>query len=136
MIPQRGLDPSNKPADCFMELQKSFGALAYSIFNGSITKRSYYTSSTAYGLMLAFNGTVLAASQINPNQFFLGMDTEILQRKASLLTGLDTYASGLFFRANIGATNIAAFTHTCMFYGLYDVILSIDTETKTIQAKY
>ena len=49
MLPQRGLDPSNKPADCFMELQKSFGALAYNQFNGCVEKPNYYVSSTDMG---------------------------------------------------------------------------------------
>ena len=69
------------------------------------------------------------------NQFYLGIDTEILQRKASLLSGLDTSSSGLSFRANIGQA-LPAIIHNCMFFGMYDVILSIDTETKIIQAKF
>ena len=69
------------------------------------------------------------------NQFFMGVDLEVLQRKGSLLTGISTYGSGLMFRANIGATT-AAQAHTLNFFGFYDLILEIDVNSKNIIAKY
>jgi hypothetical protein len=134
LYPQRGLDPSTRTADTFAELQKSFGALNIALYNSSIGKTGYYTSSTATGLMSAFN-TTLANLISNPSQFFMGIDTEILQRKDSLLSGVSTYGSGMMFRANITSA-LAAVQHTLNFYGYYDVILEVDVNSKSIVAKY
>ena len=72
--PQRTMNPSGKPADCFMELQKSFGALNCNVFNGCMTKQGYYTSSTAYSYMPAYASSVVTATSGktifgNPNQY-------------------------------------------------------------------
>jgi len=134
LYPQRGLDPSTKTADCFTELQKSMGALNCVNYNGCISKPGYYTASTLSGLLQPFNSTS-TTSISNPNQFFMGIDTEILQRKNSLLSGVSTYGSGLMFRANI-TTPLSNNTHSLYFYGFYDVILEVDCMSKTIIAKY
>jgi hypothetical protein len=136
--PQRTLDPSNKPADCFMELKKSFGSMSYTTFIGCINKTGYYTSSTASGLMQAYNAYALglAGTITNPNQFFLGIDTEVLPRKESLLSGINTASSStMAFRAQIGST-LANVQHTFVFFAYYDMILEIDRNTKTIIAKF
>ena len=132
--PQRGLDPSNKPGDCFAELQRSFGALNFAQYNSCISKNDYFVSSTASGLMSAYN-TTIGTIMTQSNQFFMGVDLEVLARKGSLLTGISTYGSGLMFRANIGAT-VAAQAHTLNFFGFYDLILEIDVNSKNIIAKY
>ena len=132
--PQRGLDPSNKPADCFAELQRSFGALNFAQYNSCISKTDYFVSSTASGLMSAYNSTIANIMTIS-NQFFMGVDLEVIQRKGSLLTGISTYGSGLMFRANIGAA-LANQAHTLNFFGFYDLILEIDVISKNIIAKY
>jgi len=134
LYPQRGLDPSSKSADCFAELQKSFGALNMVNYNSSISKTGYYTASTATGLMSAYNTTVANITS-NPNQFFMGIDTEILQRKEALLSGISTYGSGLMFRANIGSA-LAAVSHTLNFFAIYDVILELDVNAKSIVSKF
>jgi len=132
--PQRGLDPSNKPGDCFAELQRSFGALNFAQYNSCISKPDYYVSSTATGLMSAYNSTIANIMTIS-NQFFMGVDLEVIQRKGSLLTGISTYGSGLMFRANLGAA-VANQAHTLNFFGFYDLILEIDVISKNIIAKY
>ena len=133
--PQRTLDPSNKPADCFMELKKSFGSMSYTTFIGCINKNGYYTSSTNNGLMFAYN-TNVANVITNPNQFFLGIDTEVLPRKESLLSGINTASSStMAFRAQVGGA-LSAYQHTFVFFAYYDMILEIDRNTKTIIAKF
>jgi hypothetical protein len=138
--PQRGSDPSNKPADSFMELQKSFGALNCSVFNGCMSKNGYYNGSTAYGYMQAYTaGAANTASGYQimqlPNQFYYGIDTEVVARKANLLSGINVNSSPMFFRANIGA-QLSANQHTLYFYGYYDLILEIDVQAKNIIAKF
>ena len=136
--PQRTLDPCNKPGDAFMELQKSFGALSLSVFNGCITKPAYYRSSTASGICQAFNGTtptVYNSITQNANQAYIGIDTEVVARKNNLLSGINCNNTPMFFRAQI-VNALAAVNHTVNFFGNYDVILEIDVASKSIIAKF
>jgi len=114
--PQRGLNPSGHPSDCQAELFKSFGALCAANFNGCITKRSYNTSSANYQLCTGFN-TVIGGILSNPNQFYLGVDTEVVARKQNLLSGINVNSSPMFFRAQVGTVNLAASLHTLNFFG-------------------
>lgn len=133
MYPQRGIDPSNRPADCFAELQRSFGALNMVNYNSYISKSDYYVSNSSYGLMYVYQSN-LANIMSQSNQCFMGVDTEVVQRKASLLSGISTYSTGLMFRANIGS--VLAVAQTLNFFGFYDLILEVDCITKNIVAKY
>lgn len=138
--PQRTMNPSGKPADCFMELQKSFGALNIASFNGCINKNAYYTSSTAYNYMAAYAGIAVGTASTviiytDANQFYLGIDVEVVQRKANLLSGINVNSSPMYFRAQIGAT-LAAVQHTLNFFGYYDLVLEIDVMAKNIVAKF
>lgn len=137
--PQRTLNPSGHPSDCYMELQKAFGALSYANFNGCINRGAYFISSAAYGLCSAYaaSNTGQANLMISPNQFYLGVDTEVVARKDSLLSGLNVNSSPMFFRAQIGSTALAASqTHTFNFWGYYDVILELDVASKNMVAKF
>jgi hypothetical protein len=131
--PQRTINPSFHPSDCYMELQKSFGALNLNVFNGSMGKTGYYTSATAVGLCVAFN-TSVASILSNPNQFYLGIDTEVVARKTNLLSGINVNSAPMFFRAQVNtATGVAM---TLNFFGFYDLILEVDVQAKNIIAKF
>ena len=132
---QRTLNPSGHPADSFMELQKALGSLSLSTFNGGVSKQAYYTSSTQYGLCQAYNTALGTSVMTNPNQFYLGVDVEVVARKDNLLSGINVNSSPMFFRAQIGST-LAAYAHTLNFFGYYDVILEIDKHQKNIIAKF
>jgi hypothetical protein len=111
--------------------------LSFSVFNGSISKLAYYISSEAYNLCAAYNPTSATSANIltAPNQFYLGIDTEVVARKDSLLSGINVNSSPMFFRAQVGAA-LSAFNHTLNFWGYYDVILEIDCINKNIIAKF
>ena len=127
------MNPSFHPADCFMELQKSFGALQSNVFNGCMGKTGYYTSATSTGLCQLFN-TALAYISTNPSQFYLGVDTEVVARKANLLSGINVNSSPMFFRAQVNTAPGVAMTLN--FFGYYDLILEIDVIAKNIIAKF
>jgi hypothetical protein len=133
--PQRCLAPSAHPADAFMETQKALGALGFSVFNGTVSKNAWYKSSTAYQLCTAYNATAGTSIMSSPNQFFLGVDTEVVARKDNLLSGINVNSSPMFFRAQVGSA-LSANTHTLNFFGYYDVILEIDRAQKNIVAKF
>jgi hypothetical protein len=138
--PQRTLNISGRPADAYMELQKSFGSLNLSSYNGCMSKNGYYTNSTGYGLMQSYTqGAITTASGFGilatPNQFYLGVDTEVVARKTNLLSGINVNSSPMFFRAQIGQI-LSAYQHTLYFFGFYDLILEIDVVAKNIIAKF
>lgn len=132
--PQRGLNPADRAGDCFIELQKSFGALGLAQFNGGISKSGYYIGSTAYSLLQAYN-TNVATIASNPNQWFMGVDLEVVQRKNSLLSGINVNAAPLYLHAVIGSA-LSNNTHTVNMFGFYDLILEFDTVNKTVIAKF
>ena len=132
--PQRTVNPSGHTADAFIELSKSFGGLGVSVFNGCIPKIAYYRGSTAYGLLQAYN-TAIGNIFTSPNQFYLGIDTEVVARKDNLLSGINVNSSPLFFRAQVGSA-LSANNHTLNFFGYYDLILEIDVQQKNIIAKF
>ena len=132
--PQRTINPAYHPADAFLCLQKSIGALNMVNYNGSISKIGFFTSSTATGLMPAYN-TTLASCLTNPNQFYLGFDVETISHKGGLLSGLNVNGSPSFFRAQVDAA-LSAYTHTFYFFAFHDVILEIDVLAKTIVSKF
>jgi hypothetical protein len=138
-FPQRTINPSGHPSDTYEETQKSLGALTFSAFNGCISKAAYNrgsvgSSTYAGSQCLVYNSTA-ANIMLSPNQFYLGVDTEVVARKSSLLSGINVNSSPMFFRAQIGY-GIAAVTHQCNFFGNYDVILEVDTQLKNIIAKF
>ena len=132
-LPQRTLNPINHPADCYVELQKAMGALSYATFNGSISKTSYYTSSTASGLMTAYS-TAVSANNIyaSPNQWVMGINTEIVAHRGGLLSGININGAPSFFRAQINSA-LSAYAHTLYFFALHDVILEVDVNAKTVK---
>jgi hypothetical protein len=105
-----------------------------------MAKIGYYTASTAYQYMPAYGAIGVAnpatvAIYTNPNQFYLGVDTEVVARKANLLSGINVNSSPMFFRAQVGSP-LAAVQHTLNFFGFYDLILEIDCIAKSIVAKF
>ena len=117
-----------------METQKALGALGFNVFNGCISKNAWCVSSTAYQSCAAYS-TSKDTIQTTPNQFYLGIDTEVVARKDNLLSGINVNSSPFFFRCQIG-NQLSASNHTLNFFGYYDVILEIDRAQKNIVAKF
>lgn len=92
--PQRGINPSGRPSDSFFETQKALGSLSFNVFNGAIGKSAWNISSNAYGQCAAYNATAANIST-KPNQFFLGVDLEVISRKDNLLSGDLNFATVL-----------------------------------------
>ena len=132
--PQRTINPSYHPSDAFTSMQKSIGALSMINYNGAVSKKAYYTSLTACGLMLAYN-TTIGNVLSNPNQFYLGFDTESIAHRGGLLSGININSSPSFFRAQVDKT-LSTSVHTLYFFAYHDVILEIDVLAKNIVAKF
>jgi hypothetical protein len=133
--PQRALNPVEKPSSTFASLQKFWGSLSSSDHCGCISKAGFYSSSTNSGLMKAYVNVTDTLDSF-PSQFYLGLDTEIVSKRSdTLLSGIDVNSSPIFFNAQIKDA-LAAFAHTVLFYGYYDVIIEFDLLTKTAVAKF
>ena len=132
--PQRGLSCTSHNSDTFLELQKSFGALSYHQHSGCITKNAYNASDLSYGGLQPLYNQDVTKCITSPNQFYLGVDVEVVARKQSLLSGLNINSSPMFLRAVIG-TGLSV-PYTFNYWGYYDVILEIDKHTKNIIAKF
>jgi hypothetical protein len=82
----------------------------------------------------------MANASASPNQFFLGIDTEIsssAMSRASLINGVNCNSSApLFLKITVGSTAISAYQHVLNCYALYDVVFQIDTVNKTCIAVY
>ena len=135
-IPQRTLNPSYHPADCFVELQKALGALAVVNYNGAVSRDEYYTSSTATGLMKAYNTTLanIENEGVSP-QFVLGLSAETVAHRGGLLSGININNSPSFLRCQIDSA-LSAYTHTLYMFCYHDVILEFDVLAKTCVAKF
>jgi len=133
-IPQRTLNPVNHPSDTFIQLQKALGALSSTVYNGCTNKAAYYTSSTAQGLMNAYN-TTAASANTNPSTFILGINAEIVAHRGGLLSGISINGAPSFFRCQI-TSPLSAYVHTLYFFAYFDVILEINRQNKTIVAKF
>jgi hypothetical protein len=135
-IPSRTLSPSAHPADAYMSLQKSIGALSFSVFNGCISRDAWMRNSTAFNQTQAYNATANDATGYTaPNMFYVGIDTEIVARKNNLLSGINVNTIAMYFRAQVGSA-LSANQHTLNFYGYYDLILELDINDGSIVAKY
>ena len=133
-LPQRTLNPVNHPADCFLETQRSIGALSSTVFNGCICKAAYNTSSTAQGQMLAYN-TDIATVATAPSTFVLAINTETVSHRGGLLSGINVNTSPSFLRCQI-VSALSAFVHTMYCFAMMDVILEFDVNAKTCVAKF
>ena len=131
---QRTINPLYHPSDAFISLQKSIGALSIANYNGCINKVGYCTSSTTTGLMIAYN-TAIANALSNPNQFYLGFDTETIMHRGGLLSGININSTPSFFRCRVDS-QLSAYVHTLYFFAYHDVILEIDVLAKNIIAKF
>jgi hypothetical protein len=91
--PQRALNPVDKPAGTFASLQKFWGSLSSTQHCGCISTDSFLRSS-------AISGNMLASLASFNNQFYLGIDTEVVSKRSdSLLAGIDVNSTPIFFNA-------------------------------------
>jgi len=123
-VPQRTLNPSGHPADCFTELQKALGALAIVNYNGAVQKEEYYRSSTDIGLMKAYNTTLADISTKSP-QFILVLNCEVISHRTRILSGVNINGAPSFLRCQI-VSALSAYQHTLYFFAYHDVIIEIN----------
>jgi hypothetical protein len=133
---------ADRPSECFMQNQKSFGSLYSTSHSGSATKYNFAKASkvggaTATGEYAVYNqqpasmaGFIVAA---NANKWYQALDLEIINSlKETLYTGISTKGSTNTLRLNIGVQGLEAQPHAVHFYSSFDVILEFDYANQMI----
>ncbi len=138
---------ADRPSECFMQNQKSFGSLYYTSHCGSATKFNFAKASTiggsagftgtspnqvslgeygAYSNSTAINTYALCTNNSSANKWYQALDLEIINSlKDTLFTGISTKGSTNTLRLNIGQP-LAAQTHQITYFSCFDVILEFD----------
>lgn len=141
---------ADRPSECFMQNQKSFGSLYSTSHCGSATKFNFSRASTIggskgftgtapnlvslgeYGAYLVKPTLLSDFDNLNSNKWYQALDLEIVNSlKETLYTGISTKGSTNTLRLNVGQP-LSAFTHAVNFYSCFDVILEFDYANQTI----
>jgi len=127
---------ADRPSECFMQNQKSFGSLYSTSHCGSATKLNFAKASTAGGEYLGFDikPSSYAAFEVSStaNKWYQALDLEIINSlKETLYTGISTKGSTNTLRLNVSRT-LAAQSHAVHFYSCFDVILEFDYANQVI----
>ena len=127
---------ADRPSECFMQNQKSFGSLYSTSHCGSATKFNFAKASTSGGEYLGFDikPTTLAGYLVDStaNKWYQALDLEIINSlKETLYTGISTKGSTNTLRLNVTRT-LAAQSHAVHFYSCFDVILEFDYANQVI----
>lgn len=133
---------AEKPAECFMQNQKAFGALYSSLNSGSSAKFVFSKASTIsttatssgseYYAFSTKPADIAALGSASANKWYQALDLEVINNlKETLYTGISTKGSTNTLRLNIQRA-LAGTTHAIHFYSCFDVILEFDYANQTI----
>ena len=112
----------------YAELLKSFHALSSSIGNSSLTYSQYNVTTTATSGMSANIAPASQATAVGTsnNAFGIGLECQSFSnRNDTILSGISTLNSQIYFTANIYPGSTAAANFTCDFFAQMDMILCI-----------
>jgi hypothetical protein len=122
---------ADKPSECFMQNQKSYGSLYSTSHNGSSLKSNFSKASTAGGEYYAYSNNTLRtyANTTTPdvfNKWYQALDVEVINgMKETLYNGISTKGSTNTLRLNV-ARQLANSSHAIQFYSHFDTILEFD----------
>jgi hypothetical protein len=121
---------ADRPSECFLQNQKSFGSLYSTGHCGSATKSNFAKASTASGEYLAFTAKPADfngfKADANANKWYQALDLEIINgMKETLYNGISTKGSTNTLRLNV-SRQLANASHAVHFYSHFDTILEFD----------
>ena len=146
-FPQRSMNPTNRPSECYTHYQCAWGASAIKQFGGCLNRSSYgatvvavagsdssivVPSATGYRAISQVETTTVLPQNIIvsfPHCHFEGINLERIS--GSLFSGINTRMAPPFIEMTIAsATDVSAI---CYAFALSDCILKIDPATKTLE---
>lgn len=116
-------------AEAYAELMKSFHALSSTIGNSAIPFYQYNVATTAKGgwTVNFVPGSNLTTSNTSNNAFAIGLELQSFSnRNDTILSGLSTLNSQVFFTGTINSGSTAGFDFTVDFFSQMDMILIIE----------
>ena len=150
-FPNRPFNPSQRPAECFTGgLMAAWGASSLKSYGGTITRGAY--GATIPSRLASYDDMIVVpvgglrgysnsentltfdnlASRVvqNPHMHYIGFDLE--RSAGALFSGVNTRSSPPYVDVTFGTAMTS--TIQSQAWGLSDVVLCIDTTSKTIQA--
>ena len=142
--PNKPLNPSQRPAECFAALMSAWGASSLKSFGGTMYRGNYGATipsrpTTSDNTMVTPVGGLRPVSFSDatndivvsyPNMHYQGFDLERVS--GSLFSGVNTRSAPPYIDVTFGAASTS--TIQSYAWGLSDVVLVIDTTTKHLQA--
>ena len=142
--PNKALNPSQRPAECYASYIAAWGGSSLKSFGGVMDRSSYGATipsvpSGKDNMLTVPALGVRASSQSDsttlnvvsaPNMHYQGFD--IQRCSGSLFSGVNTRSSPPYIDLNLGVASSS--TITCYAWGMSDVVLVIDVPSKQIQA--
>lgn len=143
-FPNKPLNPSQRPAECFSSLISAFGGLSLKSFGGTMTRSNYGATipslPTNPDTMLVVPASgVRAISAVNTatevvvnflNGHYQGFDLE--RMTGSLFSGVNTRTTPPYLDVVLGVASTS--TITSFAWGLIDVIIEVDVNERSIKA--
>ena len=143
-FPNKALNPSQRPAECYTSLIQAWGSSSFKSFGG-VMYRGAYGSTIPSRPTQSDNLTVVPSAGTRavsssdsttenlvdfPSMHYQGFD---LQRvNGSLFSGVNTRSSPPYIDLNLGVASTS--TITCYAWGMSDLVLVIDVPRKQVQA--
>jgi hypothetical protein len=115
-------------SEAYAELLKSFHSLQSSIGNSAIISNQYNVASTAaFGWTAPFlPGSKASTLDTHNNSFLIGLELESFSNRSdSILSGVSTLNSQIYFTGTIASGLTAAANFTVDFFSQMDMILVI-----------
>lgn len=142
--PNKALNPSQRPAECFGAYIAAWGGSSLKSFGGVMERSAYMATipSVPAGKdnMLSVPALGIRANSQSdtgpnyvvsyPNMHYQGFD--IQRCSGSLFSGVNTRSSPPYIDLNLGVASSS--TITCYSWGMSDVVLVIDVPSKHVQA--
>ena len=142
--PNKALNPSQRPAECYAAYIAAWGGSSLKSFGGVMERSSYGATlpsvPSAKDNMLTVPALAVRPSSQSdsasvvvvsyPNLHFQGFD--IQRCSGSLFSGVNTRSSPPYIDLNLGVAS--ASTITAYAWGMSDVVLVIDVPSKQVQA--
>jgi hypothetical protein len=133
---------ADRPSECFMQNQKSFGSLYSTSHSGCASRYGFSKASTKGGEYMGYTirGSTAVdtmaeiVSHRNANKWYQSLDLEIINSlKKTLYTGISTKGSTNTLRLNIGRSLSTTATSSAVhFFSCFDIILEFDYANQII----
>lgn len=127
-VPTREVNLTNNKAEAMMELRKALG----SIYSKDNTMAIDYTEWSYTDASVAAEGGATTAEI--PGKWFFGTNCERIYGSGALLSGISSMNAPITLRLTLGTATGQAYS--VYVFGTYDLLIEVDTATRTAIARF